>query len=104
MNFIAIDFETATFQRTSICETGICVVRNGEIAETKSWLVNIHLPEFKWHCSLQTARKIYSFGCNSLGYLCERLGIPKGTHHRAGDDAEKCARLYLKELEDAGKT
>ena len=67
-------------------------------------LYNIHLPEFKWHCSLQTARKIYSFGCNSLGYLCERLGIPKGTHHRAGDDAEMCARLYLKELEDAGKT
>ena len=39
LNFIAIDFETATYQRTSICETGICVVRNGEISETKSWLV-----------------------------------------------------------------
>ena len=39
LDFIAIDFETATGQRTSICEVGICVVRYGEIAETRSWLV-----------------------------------------------------------------
>ena len=38
-NFIAIDFETATGKRASICEIGICVVRNGEISETRSWLV-----------------------------------------------------------------
>ncbi|MCF0182311.1 MAG: exonuclease, partial [Muribaculaceae bacterium] len=25
---------------------------------------------------------------------------PEGTHHRAGDDAEMCARLFLRELED----
>ena len=39
MNFIAIDFETANGKRASICEVGICVVRNGEIDETRSWLV-----------------------------------------------------------------
>lgn len=164
-NFIAIDFETATANRASVCETGICVVRNGVISETRSWLVQpegnwyspvnmqihgirpedtedapdfvsvweeiereyldefdtfvahnasfdrscllqsaalyrIHLPELKWKCSLQTAKRIYSFGCNKLGYLCEQLGIPEGTHHRAGDDAEMCARLYLKEMAD----
>lgn len=38
-NFIAIDFETATARRASICEVGICVVRGGEVAETRSWLV-----------------------------------------------------------------
>ena len=139
---------------------GICVVRNGEIAETRSWLVRpednryqywnikvhgirphdtedapgfrqvweeieltyldefdtfvahnvpfdrsclqhsaelyrIHLPELKWICSLQMARKIYSFGCNSLDYLCEQLGIEQGMHHRAGDDAEMCAMPRL---------
>ena len=165
INFIAIDFETATSKRSSICEIGICIVRNGIVTETRSWLVRpednryhywnikvhgirpedtedapdfrqvweeiertyldefdtfvahnvpfdrsclqhsaehyrIHLPELKWHCSLQTARKIYSFSCNSLGYLCNQLGIQSGTHHRAGDDAEMCARLFLRELED----
>ena len=39
ITFIAIDFETATSKRASICEVGICVVRNGEIVETRSWLV-----------------------------------------------------------------
>lgn len=164
-NFIAIDFETATSRRASICEVGICVVRNGEVAETRSWLVrpednryhywnieihgitpadtegapdfptiwdeiertyldefdtlvahnvpfdrsclehsaqlyNLHLPELNWECSLRTARRIYDFGCNSLAYLCDQLNIPQGEHHRAGDDAEMCARLYLRELQD----
>lgn len=39
LNFIAIDFETATSQRASICEVGICVVRGGKVAESRSWLV-----------------------------------------------------------------
>lgn len=28
LNFIAIDFETATSKMSSVCEVGICVVRN----------------------------------------------------------------------------
>lgn len=39
INFITIDFETATGKRASICEAGICIMRNGEVAETRSWLV-----------------------------------------------------------------
>lgn len=162
INFIEIDFETATSKHASICEIDICIVRQRETAETRSWLVRsednlyqywnikvlgirplntedalgfrqvweeiertylgecdtfvvhnvpfdrsclqhsaelycINLPELKWICSLQMAQKIYSFRCNSLGYLCEQLGIEQGTHHRAGDDAEMCARLYWKE-------
>lgn len=166
MNFIAIDFETATAKRSSICEVGICVVRGGEVVETRSWLVRpednrysywnikvhgirpsdtedapdfakvweeierdyldefdtvvahnspfdrsclqaaaelhrLHLPPLKWHCSLSTARRLYCFSQNSLGALCDRLNIPQGEHHRAGDDAEMCARLFLRELADS---
>lgn len=39
MNFIALDFETATHERNSACELGICVVENTKIVETKSWLI-----------------------------------------------------------------
>ena len=35
LSFVAIDFETATGRRASICEAGICVVRDGRIAETR---------------------------------------------------------------------
>lgn len=169
VNFIAIDFETATSRRDSVCEIGICVVRDSKIVETRSWLVrpqdnryhywnvkihgirpedtdnapdfqvvweeiektyldefdtlvahnvqfdrsclihtagfyNLHLPQLHWKCSLATARKIYAFSSYSLEHLCKELGIPEGTHHRAGADAEMCARLFLRELSDLSRT
>lgn len=166
VNFIAIDFETASSKRASICEAGICVVKEGKVVETKSWLVrpednlynywNIKIhgiqpeqtenaPEFSvvWHkieaylrdcpvlvahnavfdigcirhsleaygiekpkityyCTLRAAQHIYDFECNKLDFLCDHFEIPYGTHHRAGDDAEMCARLFLREIKDAG--
>lgn len=39
INFVAIDFETATAERSSICEVGITVVKDGIIQESKGWLV-----------------------------------------------------------------
>ena len=166
INFIAIDFETATAKRYSICEAGICVVKNGKIVETKSWLVrpegnsydywNIQVhgiqpsdtvdapmfpeiwnkitkylkdcpvlvahnaafdiscirhslkhyalptPDVDYYCSLRAARHLYDFDCNKLDYLCNQFEIFYGKHHRAGDDAEMCARLFLREIKDAG--
>lgn len=167
IDFIAIDFETATAKRASICEAGICVVKDGKIVETKSWFVkppfneysifNIQIhgirprdtmfapdfskvweeileylketpvlvahnasfdiscirksleyyglkkPDLVYYCSLKAARHLYGFCCNSLDYLCKQFGIPEGTHHRAGDDAEMCARLFLQQIRDAGR-
>ena len=37
--FVAIDFETATALRSSICQIGITKVEDGRIAESKSWLI-----------------------------------------------------------------
>ena len=39
MNFVAIDFETATSKYTSICSMGICVVENSKITERKEILI-----------------------------------------------------------------
>lgn len=38
-SIVAFDVETATFDRSSICEIGIAVVNNGIVAERKSWLI-----------------------------------------------------------------
>ncbi|EJF08997.1 MULTISPECIES: 3'-5' exonuclease [Pontibacter] len=47
MNFVALDFETATPQRDSPCEIGITVVREREIVETRSWLIKpLYYPHF----------------------------------------------------------
>ncbi|GAB4007102.1 exonuclease domain-containing protein [Spirosoma migulaei] len=42
MDFITIDFETATAQRDSPCEIGLSFVENSQIVETKSWLIKPH--------------------------------------------------------------
>ncbi|KQR94535.1 DNA polymerase III subunit epsilon [Chryseobacterium sp. Leaf180] len=39
MDFCAIDFETATHERNSACELGICVVENSQVIKTKTWLI-----------------------------------------------------------------
>lgn len=39
INFVALDFETATKNRNSICEIGIAVVKNSKVEEIKSWRV-----------------------------------------------------------------
>lgn len=39
MNFVAIDFETATSKWTSICSMGLCVVEENKIVERKEFLV-----------------------------------------------------------------
>jgi len=46
MNFVAIDFETATSVWTSICSMGICVVENNKIVETKEILIKPEPFEF----------------------------------------------------------
>ena len=38
-NFVAIDFETANYEPTSICSVGLVVVRGGEITQRMHRLV-----------------------------------------------------------------
>ncbi|MBF8965743.1 DNA polymerase III [Pontibacter sp. FD36] len=39
MDFVTIDFETATSERNSPCEIGLTFVEDNKITETKSWLI-----------------------------------------------------------------
>ncbi|RLP84065.1 DNA polymerase III [Mycetocola lacteus] len=40
LNFVAIDFETANFDRASACAVGLTKVVNGEIVSTDSWFIS----------------------------------------------------------------
>ena len=47
MDFVSIDFETATEERFSPCEIGLTLVMDGKIQTTKSWLIKpITYPRF----------------------------------------------------------
>ena len=49
MNFIAIDFETATSQRNSACAIGLVTVENGIIIEEYSTFIQPPNNEYNWH-------------------------------------------------------
>jgi DNA polymerase-3 subunit epsilon len=49
MNFIAIDFETATGRRNSACAVGIISVENGVIADEYYTLIQPPNNEYNWH-------------------------------------------------------
>ena len=42
MDFVAIDFETATSNYTSVCSLGICVVENNKKLTEKKFLLNLN--------------------------------------------------------------
>ena len=159
LDFCSIDFETATHERHSACEMGICVVENGEIVRTKTWLIkppgfpyfhqrniDVHgilpedvkdAPDFGevWHEAkeimygnlmiahnasfdagvLRSSLDYYGFFRPKMNYLCS-ISVAKKSwknlpkyglkslaeqhqisfnHHRAGDDAEVCAKISL---------
>lgn len=159
IDFCAIDFETATHERNSACEMGICVVENGVIVKTQTWLIkppsfpyfhprniDVHgiqpkdvqnAPTFDeiWHEAeslmygnlmvahnagfdagvLRSCLDYYGFFKPKLNYLCSISlakkswkNLPKYglkslaerhaitfNHHRAGADAEVCAKISL---------
>lgn len=159
MDFCALDFETATHERNSACELGICIVQDSKIVETKTWLIKppsfpyfnqrnidvhgifpddvkdaptfediwyevqemmygtlmiahnasfdagvlrgcfnhygIFSPKINYLCSIQLAKKSWNYLPKyGLKHLAEVHGI-QFKHHRAGDDAEACARISL---------
>lgn len=52
MEFITIDFETATSQRDSPCEIGLTFVQDGKIVDTKSWLIKPMYNQFDYFNTL----------------------------------------------------
>lgn len=51
LNFVALDLETANYQRHSICEIGLTIVRDSQIVDSKSWLVK---PENNYYDDFNT--------------------------------------------------
>jgi DNA polymerase-3 subunit epsilon len=50
--WVAIDFETATREPTSACALGIAIVRDGHIAERRSWLIQPPFNEYEFRNTL----------------------------------------------------
>ncbi len=54
---------------------------------------NLDVPEFNFDCTYKRTKK-------KLNIACDYYGISLKNHHDAGFDAEACAKIYLKLLEE----
>ena len=50
-DFAAIDFETANFERCSVCSVGVVVVRGGEIVDSFYSLIQPEPNYYHWRCT-----------------------------------------------------
>ncbi|MBR5062307.1 MAG: 3'-5' exonuclease [Prevotella sp.] len=57
-DFAAIDFETANYERSSICAVGVVVVRNGEITDS-------------FYSLIQPEPNFYTYWCSQANGLCK---------------------------------
>ena len=76
MNFLALDFETATAQWNSPCELGIAVVRNGAVTEVRNWLIKpASWPYFSpWNVAVHGIRPADVVGSPAFDELWEEVG------------------------------
>ncbi|MGM9773647.1 MAG: 3'-5' exonuclease [Candidatus Egerieousia sp.] len=51
-NFAAIDFETANYQRSSVCAVGVVIVRGGEIVDSFYSLIKPEPEYYNYRCSM----------------------------------------------------
>lgn len=50
-NFVAIDFETANYERSSVCSVGIVVVKNGEVVDNFYSLIQPEPNYYNYRCT-----------------------------------------------------
>jgi DNA polymerase-3 subunit epsilon len=58
-------------------------------------------PRAPWLCTVKLARRAWGIYPTRLPDVCGRLDIPL-RHHDAGSDAEACARIVLRAMEEGG--
>ncbi len=56
-DFAAIDFETANYERSSVCSVGVVIVRNGEIVDS-------------FYSLIQPEPNYYNYRCSQVHGLC----------------------------------
>lgn len=59
-------------------------------------------PATEWLCTVRLARRAWGIYPTKLPDVCGRLDLPL-RHHDAGSDAEACARIVLRALEEGGR-
>lgn len=99
-NFAAIDFETANYERSSVCSVGVVIVRDGEIVDSFYSLIQPEPNYYRYRCS-----QVHGLCCDDtdnspvfpdVWAQIEPLieGLPLVAHNKAFD--ESCLRAVFR--------
>ena len=99
-DFAAIDFETANYERTSVCSVGVVIVRGGEIVDTFYSLIQPEPNYYKYWCSQVHGlcredtedAPVFPYVWAQIEPLIE--GLPLVAHNKAFD--ESCLKAVFR--------
>ena len=113
-DFIAIDFETANQQPSSVCSIGVVMVRDGQMIATIPFVAHnarfdegclkaafktyqMDYPDYRFYDTLTAARRLFgqSLPNHQLHTVAAACGYNLQKHHHALADAEACAAIAL---------
>ena len=92
MDFAAIDFETANYERSSVCSVGVVIVRDGKIEDSFYSLIKPEPNYYNYRCSqihgLTREDTEEAPICPRVGAQIEPLieGLPLVAHNKAFDE------------------
>ncbi len=78
------------------------VAFDGRVLAAECVRLGLPIPEHPLHCTLRAARLLLKRPSHALEALVDDLGLPRGTHHRALEDARHAFDLLLRMTEVAG--
>lgn len=99
-DFAAIDFETANFERSSVCSVGVVIIRGGEIVDSFYSLIQPEPNYYRWQCS-----QVHGLCCDDTdnapvfpkvwAQIAHRIeGLPLVAHNKAFD--ENCLKAVFR--------
>ena len=93
-DFIAIDFETANQEPSSVCSIGVVMVRDGQVVFK---VYQMDYPDYRFYDTLTASRRQFgqSLPNHQLQTVAAACGYDLQNHHHALADAEACAAIAL---------
>ncbi|MDR1602991.1 MAG: hypothetical protein LBS42_11270 [Tannerella sp.] len=85
-DFVAIDFETANGNLSSVCSAGV--------------VIQMDYPGYEFHCTCRASRRVFGKALpnHQLHTVAAHCSFDLKNHHHALADAEACAWIALKIL------
>lgn len=105
LNFVAIDFETANSNYSSICQIGLAFFENGELVKEESQIIDpdTHFDGINVSIHGITAMQVagYPSFTEYFPELCEKIEAQVVVHHQPFDHLAYCQACELHQLEQS---